>query len=70
MIPEVLSPGLKQLGSAADRSLPPNAEVKKNGPMPPLPHTSSWCGAELIKPRNNLTFTCMYIGLYNMKYPN
>jgi hypothetical protein len=29
----------------ADHSLPSSAEVKNGGAVPPLTHTSSWCGA-------------------------
>jgi hypothetical protein len=41
----------------ADHSLPSNAEVKNDGVIPLLPHTSSWRGAYLIKSRDNFTFT-------------
>jgi hypothetical protein len=38
---QVLSPsGLKQQGHETDRSPPFNAEVKKGGAIPPLPHVS------------------------------
>jgi hypothetical protein len=70
MVPEAISLGLKPLGSEADHSFLPSAEVKKTGSVPPLPHTYSWHGAELIKHRNDLPFTCMYMGLYSMRYIN
>jgi hypothetical protein len=70
MVPVAISPGLKPLGSEADHSFPPTAEAKKSEPIPPLPYTYSWRGAELIKRRNNLPFTCMYMGLYSMRYLN
>jgi hypothetical protein len=44
-IPGALSPGLKQLGHKADHSLPASAEIKNNGAITPLPHTSLWLGA-------------------------
>jgi hypothetical protein len=30
-----------------------SAEVKNGGAIPPLPNSSSWCGAYIIKPRDN-----------------
>jgi hypothetical protein len=48
---EVLS-----LGHEADHSPPSNAEVKKGGVLPPLSHTSSsWCGYQQIKHRDDFT---------------
>jgi hypothetical protein len=47
----------KQPGREADYSPPSTAEVKNDGPIPSLPHTSSWGGAQLVKHRNNFTFT-------------
>jgi hypothetical protein len=40
---------VKQLEVEADLSLPLSAEVKNGGVMHPLPHTSSCCGAQIIK---------------------
>jgi hypothetical protein len=37
----------------ADHSSPSSAEVKNNGAMPPLPHTASWRGVQLIKYKDN-----------------
>jgi hypothetical protein len=37
--------GVKRLGREADHSPPSNAEVKNCVAIPPLPHTSSCCGA-------------------------
>jgi hypothetical protein len=42
-----VSPGVKRQGREADHLPPSSAEVKKGGAIPPLPHTSSWCGAYL-----------------------
>jgi hypothetical protein len=39
-----LSRKVKQQGHEVDHLPPSGAEVK-NGAIPPLPHTSSWCGA-------------------------
>jgi hypothetical protein len=36
---------------------PPYAELKNGSVLPPLPHTSSWHGAKLIKHRIAFTFT-------------
>jgi hypothetical protein len=38
-------PGVKGRGCEADLSPPSSDEVKNGGAIPPLPHTSSWCGA-------------------------
>jgi hypothetical protein len=49
-------PGGKAVsGRETDHSFPSSAEVKKAGAIPPLPHTSSRCGAELIMHRGNFT---------------
>jgi hypothetical protein len=40
-----LSLGVKGLGREADHSPPSSAEVKNDGAIPPLSHTSSWRGA-------------------------
>jgi hypothetical protein len=37
----------------------PSAEVENGGAIPPLLHTSSWCAAELVKHRDNFTFTVL-----------
>jgi hypothetical protein len=47
------SPGVKRPGREADPLLPPNGEVENGGAIPPLPDTSSWRGAYLIKHRDN-----------------
>jgi hypothetical protein len=41
----------------ADHSPSSSAEVKNGGTIPPLLHTSSWCGAYLIEHRDIFTFT-------------
>jgi hypothetical protein len=42
LVPGALSPGVKRQGREADHSPPSSADVKKGGPIPPLPHISSW----------------------------
>jgi hypothetical protein len=37
-----------------DHSPPSSAKVKNDGAVPPLPHTSPWCGVFLIKHKDNL----------------
>jgi hypothetical protein len=57
--PSVLSTGYrghfprwtKRHSRVADHSISFGAEVKKTGAIPPLPYTSSWYSAELIKHR-------------------
>jgi hypothetical protein len=51
------SPKVKQPGREADHQPPSNVEIKNGGAIPPLPNTSSWRGAQLIKHRDNFTFT-------------
>jgi hypothetical protein len=46
---------LKRPGPETDHSLFSDAEVKNSGAILPLPQTSSWRVAELIKHRNNFT---------------
>jgi hypothetical protein len=46
-------PGVKSPGSEADHPHPYSAEVKTGGP--PLPHTSLWRRAKLIKPKDNFS---------------
>jgi hypothetical protein len=42
------------------------AEIKNGGAIPPLPYTSSWRGASLIKLRDNLKFYfCLYRAYLN-----
>jgi hypothetical protein len=57
LVSEALSKGVKQQGREADHSLPSNAEVKKDGALPPLPHMSSWYSAYLFSHRDYFTFT-------------
>jgi hypothetical protein len=37
-------PGVKQTGRETDHSPAFSSDVKNGGAIPPLPHTSSWCG--------------------------
>jgi hypothetical protein len=55
-VPGALSLGVKRPGPEADHSPPSGSEVKNGGAMHPLPHTSSWCVAQLIKHTENFTF--------------
>jgi hypothetical protein len=59
--PRFLSSGyrgwVKRQGREFDHSPPSSAEVKNGGNIPPLSHMSSWHSAELIKHRDNFTFT-------------
>jgi hypothetical protein len=59
--PGAPSPGLKRPGREADHSTPFNVEVKNARAIPPLPHTSSWRGAYLVKHRHNFTLFTSYI---------
>jgi hypothetical protein len=47
-----VSPWVKRPGREADHSPPPSATVKNGRALPPLPHTSFWHSAQLIKLRN------------------
>jgi hypothetical protein len=40
-----LSPGVEHPGNEADHSPPSSAEVKNDGAIPPLQHTSWWHGS-------------------------
>jgi hypothetical protein len=48
--------GVKRPGRWADCSLTYSTEVKNSVAIPPLPHTSSWCGAKLLKHRGDFIF--------------
>jgi hypothetical protein len=41
-VPGAISPGVKRPGREADHSFTSGAEIKNDGAIPPLPHTSSW----------------------------
>jgi hypothetical protein len=56
-----LSPGIKRKGREADHSPPTTADVKKNEFIYPLPHTSSWRSAQLVKHRDNFTLFVPYL---------
>jgi hypothetical protein len=49
---------VKRPGREADHLPPSTAEDKKGGAIPPLPHTSSWHSAQLIKQRATSPFMC------------
>jgi hypothetical protein len=57
-VPAALSSEVKWQEREADHSLPSSAEVKNDGAIHPLPHTSSWSIASLIKHKDNLPFLC------------
>jgi hypothetical protein len=56
-VPVAPSPWVKLQRREADNSPPSSAEVKNGGSIPPLPHTSSRRSAQLLKYRENFTFT-------------
>jgi hypothetical protein len=58
-------PGIKRPGREADHSPSSSAEVKNGGTIPPLLRTSSWCGTQLIKLRDNFT---LYLSKVNKKF--
>jgi hypothetical protein len=51
----------RQQEQEADHSPPSSGEVRNGAAIPPLPHTSSWRGAQLMKPID--TFTLTYLDL-------
>jgi hypothetical protein len=53
-----LSSGVKRPGREADHLCTSSTEVENGGVITPFSHTSSWCGAQLIKPRATLSFYC------------
>jgi hypothetical protein len=54
-VPEALSPGVKGSWLEADHlQLVPKS--RKLGSIHPLPHTSSWCSAQLVKHGGNFTY--------------
>jgi hypothetical protein len=57
-------PRVKWQGHEADQSLGCSAEVNNDGAIPPLTHTYSWTAAEVIKYRDNFTFTFYRIAVH------
>jgi hypothetical protein len=53
--------GTRDSFPGGNHSPPPNAQVKNGGTTSVLPHTSSWHGAQLIKPWHNFIFTFHWI---------
>jgi hypothetical protein len=51
-----LSPRIKRPGLEADHYLQLVPRLRKCGSIHPLPHTSSWHSAELVKYTDNLLF--------------
>jgi hypothetical protein len=47
------SSGVKRPGRDAYHSFPFSAQINIDGAVPLLPHTSSWPGVQLNKPRDN-----------------
>jgi hypothetical protein len=58
-------PGVKQPRREADHSRLSSAEFKNGGAISPLPHTSSWRGGCIIKPRVNSTCKDIFPWLYS-----
>jgi hypothetical protein len=56
-----VSPGINLPGHETDHSLPSNADVKNDGAIHPLPLTSSWRNAEIIKSRDNFILPLMLL---------
>jgi hypothetical protein len=54
-----VSPGVKRPGREAGH-LSSTAKVKNGGAIAPLPHTFSWCDAQLIERRDNFTYIKSY----------
>jgi hypothetical protein len=65
-VPGALSQGVKRPGSEAEHSPSTNVEVKKRGFINPLPHTSSWCSASLVKQRDYFTFLPCSLPYFNI----
>jgi hypothetical protein len=55
-------------GGKADHSPPSSAEVKNSGTVPPLPHTSSWRGAQLITLHSCCSYMYTTWGKLNFVY--
>jgi hypothetical protein len=53
-VPGGLSLRVKRPGCDTDSLPPPSSELKKGTDIPPVPYTSSWRGAYLIKHRITL----------------
>jgi hypothetical protein len=56
---EAVSAGLKRQRHEAAHSSPSSVYIQNSGAIPSIPYASSWCGAQLIKHRNN--FTAYYV---------
>jgi hypothetical protein len=64
-VPGTVYPGVKRSKCEAHLSLPSSAEVKNGRAITPLPHTSSWHGAYLIKHRDDLPLHFIIHNRYN-----
>jgi hypothetical protein len=60
-VPGAVSQGVMWLEHEADHSLPSSAGMKNGGAIPPLSHLSSLHCAQLIKHRDNFTFTAISV---------
>jgi hypothetical protein len=49
-------PRIKRPEYEADHSFPTSAEVKKTWIYTSIPRKSSWCGADVVKHRDNFAF--------------
>jgi hypothetical protein len=59
-VPGALSPWVKRQGREADHSPPSSTKIKNGGVIHSVPNTSSWCGALLIKHKENYLLHGMY----------
>jgi hypothetical protein len=55
------SQGSRRPGHESDHSPPSSAKVENGEAIPPLPHTSSWYGAEIISHSGSLTSAFIFI---------
>jgi hypothetical protein len=55
-----VSPEVKRQGNEADHSPPSSTKANKGEAVFPLPYTSSWRGAQLIKARDSFVFVLLH----------
>jgi hypothetical protein len=65
-----ISLGLMWKGRETDNSPPSNAQIKNGGTILPVPSMSVWHSTQLIKPRDNFTFSHGCHILYPSTSPN
>jgi hypothetical protein len=67
--PGTLSLGVKRPWHEAGHSPLSTAEVKNGGTIPPLTHTASWHGPELIMDRDKFTYTIyLFLVISSLKF--